>query len=83
MDEKLVYTVEEAGKVLGIGRNKSYGLARSGGMPVVQIGRQLRVPHKALMDWLNQEAYKTLQNGETRQEQDRARILQAVSTKKG
>ena len=83
MEEKLVYTVEEAGKVLGIGRNKAYELARSGKMPVVPIGRQLRVPHQALMDWLNKEAAKALQNGEDRQEQDRERISQAVGKMAG
>lgn len=48
-------TVEEAAKVLRIGRTAAYGLtqqwrATSGavGLPVVRFGRQLRVPRAAL-----------------------------------
>jgi excisionase family DNA binding protein len=48
-------TVEEAAKVLRIGRTAAYGLTRqwratSGavGLPVVRFGRQLRVPRAAL-----------------------------------
>ena len=50
-----VLTVEEAAKVLRIGRGAAYELARqwreSGGMhglPVVSLGRSLRVPREAL-----------------------------------
>lgn len=79
MEQKLVYTIEETGKMLAIGRNKAYELARSGKMPVIAIGRQLRVPHHALVNWLNTEAAKTLQSGVDRQEQDCERILRVVS----
>jgi excisionase family DNA binding protein len=48
-------TVEEAAKVLRIGRTAAYGLTRQwrvtggeGGLPVVRFGRQLRVPGAAL-----------------------------------
>jgi len=48
-------TVEEAARVLRIGRNAAYGLARRWnetggreGLPVVRLGRSLRVPKRAL-----------------------------------
>lgn len=48
-------TVEEAAVLLRIGRTSAYGLAREWretggrkGLPVVELGRQLRVPRAAL-----------------------------------
>lgn len=48
-------TVEEAAKLLRIGRTSAYALAREwretgglSGLPVVELGRQLRVPRSAL-----------------------------------
>jgi excisionase family DNA binding protein len=50
-----VLTIEEAAEVLRIGRTAAYGLARQwratggqAGLPVVELGRTLRVPRSAL-----------------------------------
>lgn len=50
-------TVEEAAALLRIGRTSAYALAREWretdgrkGLPVVELGRQLRVPRAALED---------------------------------
>jgi excisionase family DNA binding protein len=55
-----VLTIEEAAKVLRIGRGAAYTLARqwqaSGGqqgLPVVRFGRSLRVPRSALLRLLD------------------------------
>ena len=45
---KLVYTVEEAGRLLGIGRSAAYEAARSGEIPVIRIGRRWLVSKIAL-----------------------------------
>jgi excisionase family DNA binding protein len=51
--ERLVLTVEEAGKMLGISRGTAYLLANTGGIPALRIGeRRLVVPRKALEDFL-------------------------------
>ena len=42
------YTVEEAAKVLCIGRSTAYEGARSGDLPTIRIGRRLLVPRAAL-----------------------------------
>ena len=45
-------SVEEAGRVLGLGRSKSYEAARTGEIPVLRFGRTLRVPTAALRQML-------------------------------
>jgi excisionase family DNA binding protein len=40
--------VEEAGQILGIGRNSAYEAVRRGEIPVIKIGKLLRVPVVAL-----------------------------------
>jgi len=43
-DERLAYSVPEAGRKLGLGRNASYAAAARGDFPVVRIGRREFVP---------------------------------------
>ena len=38
--ERLVYTIEEAGVLLGLGRSGAYEAARRGDIPVLRIGRR-------------------------------------------
>lgn len=45
--------VEEAAKVLGIGRTKAYEMIAAGELPVVRIRRAVRVPRKSLEDWIS------------------------------
>ncbi len=58
-----VLTIEEAAKVLRIGRGAAYALARQylatggrEGLPVVRLGRSLRVPRAGLLRLLDVEA---------------------------
>ncbi len=48
MEEKLTLSIEEAAKLLGIGRNLCYDRVKTGEIPVIKIGRRLLVPKKAL-----------------------------------
>ena len=48
----LALRVEDLMHVLGIGRNTAYELVRSGQIRSVKIGRQLRIPKQALIDYL-------------------------------
>jgi excisionase family DNA binding protein len=41
---RLVYTVPEAGRLLGLGRNAAYDAAKRGDIPTLRIGRLLLVP---------------------------------------
>ena len=46
--DKLVYTIEEAAVLLGIGRSVAYEAARRGDIPVLRIGRRWLVSKVAL-----------------------------------
>jgi excisionase family DNA binding protein len=46
--ERLVYTVEEAGVILGIGRSKAYEGVNSGEIPAIRVGHRILVPKVAL-----------------------------------
>jgi excisionase family DNA binding protein len=55
---RLVITVPEAGKILGLGRNAAYEAARRGDIPVIRIGKLLRVPTAAFHKMLEQAGAK-------------------------
>lgn len=52
-DERLLLTVEEAARRLGIGRSLAWRLVRSGELPSVRLGRLVRVPERKLQVWLD------------------------------
>ena len=54
-DLPLALRVEELMPVLGIGRNTAYELVRSNRIRSVHVGKQLRVPKDALIEFLNQQ----------------------------
>jgi len=41
---RVTMSVGEAGKRLGVGRNKAYEAARAGQIPTIRIGKRLLVP---------------------------------------
>ena len=42
------YSVPEAGRIVGLGKNASYDAARRGELPTLRFGRLLRVPRAVL-----------------------------------
>ena len=46
-------TVRELMDALSIGRTKAYELIHSGSINYMKIGRQIRIPKKSLLDYLN------------------------------
>jgi excisionase family DNA binding protein len=44
--------VEEAARVLQISRTKVYHLMSCGELPLVRIGRSVRIPRRSLEDWI-------------------------------
>jgi excisionase family DNA binding protein len=55
-------SVEEAGRILGIGRNSAYEAVRRGEIPVIKIGKLLRVPLVALARMLEEAQPITKEN---------------------
>lgn len=45
-------SVEQAAKVLGLGRTAAYEAARRGEFPTRRLGRRVVVPVPALLEWL-------------------------------
>lgn len=54
--DQLAVSIEQAGRLLGIGRATAYSLAKrpvsEGGLPTVRISSRLRVPRAALEEML-------------------------------
>ena len=62
--ETHVLTVEEAARLLRIGRSQAYAAARTGELPTIRIGRSLRVPRHSLEQLLGaQNDFEPAGNG--------------------
>jgi excisionase family DNA binding protein len=55
---RLVYEVPEAGEMLGLNRNAAYAAAKRGDIPVIRIGKLLRVPKVAFDQMLERAGAK-------------------------
>lgn len=50
--EKMVYSVEELQRLLGIGRNNTYELVNSGAFPVIRVNNRILIPKEPFLQWL-------------------------------
>jgi hypothetical protein len=58
-DQPKTMTVPEAGKkYFGLSRNAAYSAAKNGDIPIIKIGKLLRVPIRALEEMLNAASRK-------------------------
>ncbi len=48
-------SVETYAQLMGIGRSLAYNLARDGSIPVIRLGRRLRIPSAAVLKMLDAE----------------------------
>ena len=57
--ERLIFTIEEAGKLLGVSRPTAYKMAHSGQLPLIKTGnRKWAVPKSALDKMLLEAGHK-------------------------
>lgn len=47
-EPRRTYKIEEAARLLGVGRNQAYEAARRGDFAVIRLGKRLLVPRAAL-----------------------------------
>jgi excisionase family DNA binding protein len=59
MDRKLLLTGTEVAAALGVSRAAAYAMMASGRLPVVRIGRGVRVPAEALALWVEQATHRS------------------------
>ena len=52
-NQPLVLSVPELAAVLGIGRNSAYHLVKTGKIRCIRIGKNIRIPQSALLDFIN------------------------------
>ena len=53
-DIPMVFSVPELARILQIGRNSAYERVKSGQIRSIHIGKNIRIPKQALLDYLNQ-----------------------------
>lgn len=56
-DDRILLTVEETAKMLGIGRSLTWRLVQEGRLPSVRLGRLVRVPRAELEVWLQEHSW--------------------------
>jgi excisionase family DNA binding protein len=50
----MLLTVRDVEAELQLGRTRTYELLRSGSLPVIRVGRAVRVPRDALRRWVDE-----------------------------
>jgi excisionase family DNA binding protein len=53
LGESWLLDSRDVARLLGVGRTKAFQLMARGEVPVVRIGRCVRVPRQALVDWIS------------------------------
>jgi excisionase family DNA binding protein len=56
MVERALLRVGEAAEMLGLGRSKVYTMASRGEIPVLRLGRAVRIPRSLLLEWISSNA---------------------------
>lgn len=59
----MLLTVKDLESELQLGRTRTYELVRSGVIPVIRIGRAVRIPREALRRWVERQASGPDENG--------------------
>lgn len=56
----LLLKVETAAKLLSLGRTKMYELIAAGDVPVIRLGRSVRVPTASLRQWVEDRSKQSI-----------------------
>ena len=55
MERKLVYTVQEAARMIGVGKNTIYALVRARKIPVIQVGKRYVINAEMFDAWFQEQ----------------------------
>ena len=55
MDDHVLYRVEDAAKILGFSRSRTYALVKSGVLPSLVVDGSIRVGRRQLEAWIERE----------------------------
>lgn len=55
-DLPLVLNVNDVASILAISKVSAYELVKSSNFPVVRVGRRIKIPKAAFMEWLDNQA---------------------------
>ncbi len=58
-DPSLLLRAEEAAKLLSLGRSTVFAMLAAGELPVVRIGRAVRIPRRELEVWVRDRTHST------------------------
>lgn len=53
--DKMLLKPSEAQEVLGLGRSRVYEMLSTGELPSIRIGHSIRIPVKALEEWIEKQ----------------------------
>lgn len=53
--ERLLLRLDEVAKILALGRSTVYNLVNAGELPIVRIGKSIRIPADALEAWVEKK----------------------------
>jgi len=56
--ERLAYRVPEAAAAIGVSRTKFYELIEQRRVPVIRMGKSIRIPADGLREWVRQQTRK-------------------------
>ena len=54
----LVLNVSDVASIMAISKVSAYELVKSNGFPVVRVGRRIKIPKAAFVEWLNDQSKK-------------------------
>lgn len=57
--QPVTINVAEAAQYLGVGKNRVYELLHESKLPFIRLGKNYRIPKKALDEWLENEVKKS------------------------
>jgi excisionase family DNA binding protein len=55
LENRILLRIPETAEALGLSRSRIYELIGDGTIPTIRIGRSIRVPRRALDEWVEQQ----------------------------